>query len=78
VRSRKPLWTKEDDERLKAFVAQGASIVRAVAALRRTKASIRTRARALGCPFPPLRVARQKWADAPHNLPHRENLKPPE
>jgi GcrA cell cycle regulator len=56
-------WTKEEDERLRAFVAQGASFVKAAAALKRKTASVRTRARALGCPFPTLRVARQKWAD---------------
>jgi hypothetical protein len=27
-----------------------------------------TRARALGCPFPPLRVVRQKWADTSDNV----------
>jgi hypothetical protein len=56
-------WTKEEDERLKAFVAQGASVVKVAAALKRKTISVRTRARALGCPFPPLRIARQKWED---------------
>jgi hypothetical protein len=60
-------WTPQDDERLKAFAAQGASVVRAAAALRRTKAIVRQRANKLGCPFPPLRVARQKWANTPNN-----------
>jgi hypothetical protein len=57
-------WTEAEDERLKALVAQGASVVKAAAALKRKIVSVRTRARALGCPFPPLRVARRKWADA--------------
>ena len=39
------------------LVAQGASIVRAAVAFRRTTVSVRTRARSLGCPFPTLRVA---------------------
>src|SRR6202012_2671811 len=52
-------WTQEEDERLKAFVAQGASIVRSAAALNRKIVSVRTRARALGCPFPPLKVFRK-------------------
>jgi hypothetical protein len=60
-------WTPQDDERLKAFVAQGASALRAAAAFKRTKTSVRVRARALGCPFPPFRDARQKWADTPNN-----------
>src|SRR4051794_14568583 len=49
-------WTKEEDERLRAFVAKGASFVKAAAALKRKIVSVRTRARALGCPFQPLRV----------------------
>jgi hypothetical protein len=56
-------WTKEEDERLRAFVAQGASVIKTAAALKRKIVSVRTRARVLGCPFPPLRVVRQKWAD---------------
>jgi hypothetical protein len=39
-------WAKEDDERLRAFVAQGVS-------------DVRTHAREIGCPFPSLRVERQ-------------------
>jgi hypothetical protein len=60
-------WTPQDDERLKAFAAQGASVVRTAAALRRTKDIVRARARKLGCPFPHLRVARQKWANTLNN-----------
>jgi GcrA cell cycle regulator len=56
-------WTKEEDERLRALVAQGASVVKAAAALKRKIVSVRTRARVLGCPFPPLRAVRQKWAE---------------
>jgi GcrA cell cycle regulator len=61
-------WTKEEDERLRAFVAQGASVVKAAAALKRKTISVRNRARALGCPFPPLRVVRQKWVGTPDNV----------
>jgi hypothetical protein len=60
-------WTPQDDERLKAFAAQGASVVRAAAALRRRKGIVRARARKIGCPFPPLRVVRKKWANTPNN-----------
>jgi GcrA cell cycle regulator len=67
VRSSYQQWTTEDDERLKAFVAQGASIIRVAAAFRRKQANIRQRARQLGCPFPPLRIARKKWADTLDN-----------
>jgi hypothetical protein len=41
----------EDDERLKALVTQGASKVRAAAALKRRQAVDRESARQLGCPF---------------------------
>jgi hypothetical protein len=60
-------WTPQDDERLKAFAAQGASILRVAAALRRRKGIVQARAKKLGCPFPPLRVIRQKWANTPNN-----------
>jgi hypothetical protein len=61
----RPVWTKADDECLRAFVAQGASTVRVAAALHRTIPSVRDHARKIGCPFPRLSAARQKWAD-PH------------
>jgi hypothetical protein len=56
-------WTEEDNARLKVFVAQGASIIRAAAALHRNVKSVRTQARKLGEPFPPMRVFRKKLAD---------------
>src|ERR1700732_4976213 len=43
------------NERLKTFVAQGASVIRASAALKRTTVGIRAQARKLGIPFPPTR-----------------------
>ena len=43
-------WTEAEDERLKAFVAQGASVVKAAAALKRKTISVRNRAGATGCP----------------------------
>jgi hypothetical protein len=55
-------WTPEDDERIRIFVAQGASLIRAVAALKRKRPSVAERARKLGCPFPTLVAARKKWA----------------
>jgi hypothetical protein len=60
-------WTPQDDERVRVFAAQGASVVRTAAALRRRKVAVQARARKLGCPFPPLRVVRQKWANTPNN-----------
>jgi hypothetical protein len=60
-------WTPLEDETLKALAAQGASIFKAAAAIRRTTHSTRARAKKLGCPFPPLRIARKKWADTPSN-----------
>jgi hypothetical protein len=58
-------WTTEEDERLRDLVTQGASIVRAAAALNRSMGKVRHRARKLGCPFLPVRIARQKWAATP-------------
>jgi hypothetical protein len=51
-------WTKEEDERLRAFVAQRASFVKVAAALKRKTISVRNRApgarlslpTAAGCP----------------------------
>ena len=60
-RNPNPPWTNEDDERLKNFVARGYSTVQVSAALIRAMASVRNQARKIGCPFPPLRIARQKW-----------------
>ena len=57
--SRNLPWTKGDDERLRGFVAQGASVIPAAAALRRATIEVRTRARDVGCPFPTLRIERQ-------------------
>jgi hypothetical protein len=65
---RRPLvsqWTPEQDERLRQLVMQDVSIVRAAAALRCTMGKVRNRARQLGCPFLPRRIARQKWASTP-------------
>jgi hypothetical protein len=68
MRPRKSAWTDEDDERLRTFVAQEISIVRAAAALKRSIARTRARARTIGCPFPTLRLVRRKWADRQDNL----------
>jgi GcrA cell cycle regulator len=61
-------WTSEDDERLRALSAQGASIVKAAAALKRRQSVVRDRANKLGCPFPTLKTSRQKWASTPNNM----------
>ena len=61
-------WTPEEDERIRSFVAKGASAVRASAALKRNKHAVIGRARKLGCPFQTLKAAREKWADTPSNL----------
>ena len=53
-------WTDEDNARLKEFVAQDASIIRAAAAFNRSITNVRIQA-----PFPPMRVFRKKLADAP-------------
>jgi hypothetical protein len=53
-------WTADEDERLKALVAQSASLVRSAAALKRKQASVRARAHKLGCPFPTVNEARKR------------------
>jgi len=60
------IWTSEDDNRLRALVAKGASKARAGAALGRRNASVGNRARKLGCPFPPRRGA-GRTMQAPKN-----------
>ena len=72
VRWRNPKWTEAEDDRLRVFVAQGASVVRVAAALKRKVISVRQRARKIGCPFPPLRIARQKWADTREDVGRRD------
>ena len=67
-RGKKAVWTGEQNERLKAFVAQGVSIIRAAAVFNRTITSVRIQARKVGAPFPPMRVFRKKFADAPPSV----------
>jgi hypothetical protein len=66
VLSMRPLsrrWTFEEDDRLKAFVVEGASVVRAAAALKRKQVVIRARAAAkFGYTFPTIREAWKKLA----------------
>jgi hypothetical protein len=62
----KPLrraWTADENERLKALVAQDVSVVRVAAAFERSMISVRNQARKLGTPFPSMRAFRRKWAD---------------
>ena len=61
-------WTDEGNSRLKEFVAQDVSIIRAAAALNRSIMSVRIQARKIGTPFPPMRIFRKKWADPPSRL----------
>ena len=58
-------WTAEENERLRAFVAEGASIIKAAAALKRTTTSVRVQARKLGTPFPGRNNYRKKFKDSP-------------
>ena len=50
ARSRNQQWTEAEDERLRAFVAQGASVIRVSAALKRKVISVRQRARKIPVP----------------------------
>jgi hypothetical protein len=56
-------WTPEQDEKLKALAAKGASAIRAAGALKRTISGVRVRARKLGVAFPTVREIRRKLAD---------------
>jgi hypothetical protein len=58
-------WTEDENERLKAMVAQGASVVRAAGVFNRSIAAVRNQARKLGTPFSPHRIVRKKWTEAP-------------
>jgi hypothetical protein len=55
--------TTEDDEAIRNFVAKGATVIRASAALKRSADVVRERARKLGCPFPPLKSIRKKRSE---------------
>ena len=52
---------------LLTLAAEGASVLRVAAAFRRRKGIVGARARKLGCPFPTLRIVRQKSANTPYN-----------
>jgi hypothetical protein len=61
--NKKPSWTEDENGRLQAMVAQGASVIRAAGGFKRSTVSVRNQARKLGTPFPPHRTARKKWAE---------------
>lgn len=61
-RATKVSWTEEQETLLIALVADGASPVRAAAALKRNIKAVQAKARSLGKPFPLLRDERKKWA----------------
>ena len=63
----KRVWTEDENEQLKAFVAQELSVVRVAAVFKRSIIGVRRQARKLGTPFPPMKVFRRKWADTPSN-----------
>ncbi len=62
------LWSDEEDERLKRFAADGASVARVAAALNRKIKSVTLRAAKLGVRFPTTREQRKKIIAAPTNL----------
>jgi hypothetical protein len=64
VRHRKSPWTDEDNHRLKTLAAEGVSVARAAVTFNRSIMSVRTQARKLGTPFPPVRIVRKKLAEA--------------
>ena len=60
--NKKPTWTAEDNERLKALAAANVSVIRAAAALKRSTTSVRAQARKLGTPFPHMKDYRKKFS----------------
>ena len=62
---RKRRWTADENERLKALVSEGVSVIKVAAALKRTTVSVRTQARKLGTPFPLMKDYRKKFKDSP-------------
>src|ERR1700730_11468675 len=54
-RSRKQAWTPAQLDRLSRLISEGASAVRASAALKRTIVAVQTKANSLGTPFPLMR-----------------------
>jgi hypothetical protein len=60
-------WTAEEDDRIRAFVAQGASANRASVSLKRKRHSVIQRARKLGCPFLRDTEQRKKWSATSDN-----------
>jgi hypothetical protein len=61
----KTAWTEADNERLKAFVAGGVSLIRAAGVFNRRLKSVRNQARKLGTPFPSLKDFRKKFVGDP-------------
>jgi hypothetical protein len=57
-------WSPEQDERLAQLVTQGATALRAAAALKRPLTSVRIRARKLGLSLPGVREVRRKLRSA--------------
>jgi hypothetical protein len=62
LRPRKTIWTKDDNERLKAMVLKGVSLLRAAAAFNCTRDAVRVQARKLGTPFPIIGQAKKRLA----------------
>jgi hypothetical protein len=58
-------WSDEDNDRLKALVAQGVSLARAAVTLKRSLGAMRLQARKIGAPFPTMSQVRKQWARVP-------------
>ncbi len=55
-------WTTADINRLKAFIGNGTSALRAAAALKRSMSSVRKQANLIGLSFPSIRPKRTEEA----------------
>jgi hypothetical protein len=61
-------WTAGDLEKLEKLIDEGASAVRAAAALKRRIVVVQTKARSIGKPFPTVREMRKKLFAGPPTL----------
>jgi len=56
----KSAWTDEENERLRAFVMKGVSIIRVAVVFSRSITGVRNQARKIGAPFPHMRELSKK------------------
>ena len=76
MRSKKWTWTAEENNRLRAFVTEGVSIVKAAAALKRTTTSVRVQARFVSREGPTMYAAPRELNSAVQRFMPRSHCPP--